>query len=793
MQFSNIPEELRQLRQWVIWRSRDIGPRKNMKIPYNPRTSWNRASVNEPSTWASFDEAVAAAQSNGVGIGFVFTTSDPYIGIDIDDEAKVAPERLEQFKELRSRLLLIDSYKELSPSRNGAHIIVKGALPKRGHRPHGLNVELYASGRFFTMTGDLINGELHSIRDAQEDVNHFMEVFPDHGAGDNDVMSIEPITDMGRRLDLTDEQVLTIADSMQGFRARYMGVDIQDWSVEHFKLVGDIDKVTGDPEQVRRLVQASPFVLNSPAKAGVPRLSKSQRIFIDDLARVRRDDGNFRHSPMMIEQGRLIWERVSAAREEAARKRAEEILAKSEEAFSASGVTLIKAFPLPPQYLALMPPPGIVGRLCEAAAAGMHNPFMKFAIPATLATLSGILGRGFKLGNGSGLNANFILAAATSTGKTQTMDVWERHLGRAAASIGNSLSGPTRSRLIKASASSIQGIFEDFMEVPSCVWFISECASQLAQMSSPKSTTDGQLRDAYNDLYDCSKMGRKFSPPRSVANRKANLEPIENLSVSTYWTTTTSKFDVFNDDAQDGFLSRVVIIRHVGRAGEAIPDWEVQHYLEDDLHNILVNRLAAAKDFDEAFQLSPDQAMQRITRISTEQVEGQVWAYRQIAERIKNAALEGEMPAPYTAISRLPMTALRIAGVLAVMDNPYQPSISVEQFEWSFGYLLQNAAALLSDMDTGELGATMSKDVEVAIREIKKLMRKSKEPGIKRGELSRHLKHLKPFKDQISPGEAVKRTLAEMTAHGVLAENTVPSKRGPAALLLMPTDDGAWL
>ncbi len=793
MNFDNIPAELKQLRQWLVWRPRDLGQRKNVKVPYQCHNVWALASVNKPETWATFEEALTAVKAYpGLGLGFVFTTSDPYVGVDIDDETKVDPRNLDNFRALRAALLKGDSYTELSPSRNGAHMIVKAAMTKRGHRPHGVNVEIYGSGRFFTMTGDVIN-DRYTIHDGQELVDQFMLRFPDDGAGDDDPIFLGTTETNGRRLDMSDDEVLALAWKIPGFADRYNGVDINDWSVEHYKLVGDIDKITGDPEQLCRILHSSPFVMNSPDKGGVSRLRKSKRIIMDDLAAVRGNDNSFRHSIAMVEQGKAIWQRVEGFREQEARKRAEEILKEAESAFSKTGIQLLKAFPLPPQYLGLSVPPGITGRIARAVAEACHNPFLKFAIPATLATLSGILGRSYKLPSGVGLNLNFILAAATATGKTQTMAAWEQIIRRANNDIGNSLSGPARSRLIKAAASSIQGIFEDFMEVPSAVWFISECASQLAQMSSPKSTTDGQMRDAYNDLYDCSAMGRIFSPPRSVANRKANIEPIENLCVSTYWTTTTSKFDVFNDDAQDGFLSRVVIIRHVGRAGEAIPDWEVKPHLDDDLHQIMVNRLAAAKNFDEAFILSANEAYKLITRISTAQVEGQAWAFRQIAERVKNAALEGELPMAYTAVSRLPISALRLAGVLAVMDNPYEPTVTVEQFEWSFGYLLQNVASLLSDMDTGELGATLSMDTEVVIREVKKLMRKSGEIGVKKSELAKHLKHLKPFKDTPMPSEVVKRTIADMLTSDLLQEiqQTMPG-RGRPAMMYVPTDDGAW-
>lgn len=792
MNFDNIPAELKQLRQWLVWRPRDLGSRKNVKVPYQTRNVWHLASVNKPETWSTFEEAANAVKSNpGLGLGFVFTTNDPYVGVDIDDEAKVDPRNVDNFRALRQVLLSGDSYTELSPSRNGAHIIIKGVLPRRGYRPHGINVELYGSGRFFTMTGEVVNDRM-TITDGQELIDGFMARFPAPDEDDLDPVFIGQIEINGRRLDMSDEAVLALAWQIPGFADRYMGLNIVDWSVEHFRLVGDIDKITGDPDQLVRIVHNSPFVLEAAPKAGISRLRKSRRIIMDDLSGVRASQDSFRHSIAMVEMGKNIWKGIETSREEAARKRAEAILAEAEVAFSKSGVQLLKAFPLPPHFLTLTPPPGVVGRLAIATADAMYNPFLKFSIPAILSTLAGILGRQYKLPGGKGLNLNFILAAATSTGKTSAMEAIEKFLYRASRDIGQSLAGPTRSRIIKASASSIQGIFEDFMEVPASVWFISECASQLAQMSAPKSNTDGQLRDAYNDLYDCSSMGKMFSPPRSVANRKANLEPIENLSISTFWTTTTSKFDVFNDDAQDGFLSRVVIIRHVGRAGEAIPDWDVKSLLDDELHQYLVNRLAAAKNFDEAFQLSPVEAYKLLTRVSTEQIEGQVWAYRQIAERIKNAALDGEMPAPYTAVARLPMSATRLAAVLAVMDNPYEPVISVEHFEWAFGYLLQNIANLLSDMDTGELGATMSDDVDVAVREFKRLMRKHQTNGVKLGELNKNLKHLKPFKGTPNPGDLVGRTVRTMVEHGLLSELVVNNPAGRPGVMLMPTDDEVW-
>lgn len=147
MSFERIPAELRAFPQWVAWRYVDRGGPKPSKLPFSPRTG-QVASVTDATTWATFNEAVAALQSGGFdGIGFVFTDADPFTGIDLDDchgdaEAKAVQDRIFD---------AFPSYAELSPSGTGLHIIVKGRV--RGSR-RGF-VEVYSTERFFTMTGNV--------------------------------------------------------------------------------------------------------------------------------------------------------------------------------------------------------------------------------------------------------------------------------------------------------------------------------------------------------------------------------------------------------------------------------------------------------------------------------------------------------------------------------------------------------------------------------------------------------------------------------------------------------------
>jgi putative DNA primase/helicase len=56
--------------------------KKPTKTPYSVRGGY--AKINDPATWATFDEALGALQSGAYnGIGFVFTQT-PFVGVDID-------------------------------------------------------------------------------------------------------------------------------------------------------------------------------------------------------------------------------------------------------------------------------------------------------------------------------------------------------------------------------------------------------------------------------------------------------------------------------------------------------------------------------------------------------------------------------------------------------------------------------------------------------------------------------------------------------------------------------------
>lgn len=164
----NLPVELREYPQWVLWWLEQRHQRAT-KVPYQP--SGRRASVSDPATWISFEDAcdVYGSDKQWDGIGFVFTEHDPFTGIDFDhcvgQDDTIAPQVLAHVQRL-------NIYVEYSPSRTGLHAIVCAHLT-RGKRTK--QVEIYPAGRFFTMTGHVLSSFNRRIA-AHQSLNFLFDV-----------------------------------------------------------------------------------------------------------------------------------------------------------------------------------------------------------------------------------------------------------------------------------------------------------------------------------------------------------------------------------------------------------------------------------------------------------------------------------------------------------------------------------------------------------------------------------------------------------------------------------------
>ena len=142
---TDIPDDLRNLNQWLCWQK----PAKN---PIDLRTGRN---TSAPAAEWSYDECITAAAEKGYGIGF--SVKNGIFGIDfdhvLDENGQLKPE----YAHLSEIVDKTGSYTEISPSGEGLHIFARcDDIPpecRAGPKREG-NVEMYCEKRYITVTGE---------------------------------------------------------------------------------------------------------------------------------------------------------------------------------------------------------------------------------------------------------------------------------------------------------------------------------------------------------------------------------------------------------------------------------------------------------------------------------------------------------------------------------------------------------------------------------------------------------------------------------------------------------------
>lgn len=240
-----IPRLLAMHPQWICWKPKVKANGKVDKIPVNPVTL-RPAKTNDRATWSDFKTAVASARKNSLGLGFVFSETDDFIGVDLDDcfeNGKPCSWAMDVVNGL-------ESYAEITPSGKGLHIIVKGELT--GKRRRKGQVETYQTGRFFTVTGERL-GDVHYILDHQSGVDEF---YRQH-FGEEPVP--EPVPVKPVPINTTDEKILDGLKLVPAFQKLFGGdhSSYESQSEADLALCSIIAKRTHDPQLIDGIFRQS--------------------------------------------------------------------------------------------------------------------------------------------------------------------------------------------------------------------------------------------------------------------------------------------------------------------------------------------------------------------------------------------------------------------------------------------------------------------------------------------------------------------------------------------------------
>lgn len=177
-QFQAIPAELRERKQWLVWRFEQAdSDKKPRKVPYyvsGRRRGGDQGSDRDRAALVSLDAAVRAfhglrppiaegvrAELGMSGIGIAFLPGDGLVGIDLDNA--LDPETGEVADVALEIVAACASWTETTPSGRGLHIYLTHAqLDKEAGKAltgrandigGGVGLEMYSGRQFFTVTG----------------------------------------------------------------------------------------------------------------------------------------------------------------------------------------------------------------------------------------------------------------------------------------------------------------------------------------------------------------------------------------------------------------------------------------------------------------------------------------------------------------------------------------------------------------------------------------------------------------------------------------------------------------
>ena len=711
---NNIPIELRQYRQWVVWRLEIVpGKDKPTKTPYNPFSKL-KASVTNPNTWVSFDEACSAgpflteAVSNDApiagfhGIGFVFTESDPYGFIDLDD----VHGDVEAYERQRKIYEEFNSYSEQSPSGTGYHILVRAKLPPlSGRRRAG--IEIYSDARYATFTGNVTNPA-----PIQERQGLFSLLWEQMGGP---ATTYDYTHDQAQTK--SDEEIFAIAaaavngekflDLYQGDWTKHYGVhNGKSQSEADFALVDILAYYSDNRAQISRLFLASQlgkrekaqrkgyinYMLNRCFDTKLPPVDISglQAQWANQLAEqaaALNAGGSYGDGVAVLNTGGGLAI-APVGQGDAPGRLAPLALADASEAQAAAAKAVapdrgeVKDEPFPP---------GLLGEIAQFIFDAAPVPVRRIALAGAIALMSGICGRGYNTTTGTGLNHYVMLIAKTGTGKEAIANGIAKLMGsiKASSPASGDFIGPGDIR-------SDAGLVKWIAQKPCFLSIVGEFGLRLQQMSSANASGhEIGLKRVLLDLYNKSGAGNALNP-MAYSDKANNTPVVQSPAFSLLGESTPERFygALGEDTITEGLLPRFTTIEYHGKApylnedaGKVLPPFE----LSQKLATLSAQCLTLSHNNQVIIVQQDEEAKVILRTFSHETTDA------------KNARSSNEVSRELW--NRAHIKAVKLASIAAVGVNPWTPLISKEQALWAIRMVKEEVGNMLSRFDNGDIGA----------------------------------------------------------------------------------------
>lgn len=651
--YQNIPLEMRTYKQWVVWRYEEFTDgSKPTKVPYCASTG-KLASVTNPATWCSFDECVnvlAAHPDWYSGLGFVLTDNDPYGFIDLDaagDDQISLDRQLKIYSEFQS-------YAERSPSGQGLHIIVRGSIPSGRKRS---KIEVYSSGRYMTMTGnvfrdtfiadynDLFNA-LYTQMGEGKDAQAFYAGLEKAHTPDDDILRIAASAANGEKF----HDLFTLGNWQKYYPSQ---------SEADFALIDIIAFYSENRYQTQQLFLQSALGQREKSRAQYRINYMLDRCFDRMLP------------PLDIEHLRNAFN---------------DQISKRNNAPDTQKIDTEAVKPLDDIYTV---PPGLVGEIAQFIYAQAPRPVAEIALVGALGLMAGIVGRAYNI-NDTGLNQYILLLAPTGSGKEAIASGVSKLMAQVVRTVPAAMEfqGPGQIASPQALTKYLANTAKSFVSI------VGEFGFYLQQMASPHAAPHLMgLLALMLDLFNKSGENDVLRPS-IYSDKEKNTASVQSPAFSLMGETVPEGFYETLHDGMitNGLLPRFTIIEYTGKrpqwnktSSSAVPTFDVVEKLSTICAQALqlnsqnkAISVQIAPDAEALLDTFNDHADLNINS-SDKDVRKQLW-------------------------NRAHLKALKLAGLIAVGVNPWQPVVTLDLAQWAIRLVESDVRNLLQRFDQGEIG-----------------------------------------------------------------------------------------
>ena len=413
-------------------------------------------------------------------------------------------------------------------------------------------------------------------------------------------------------------------------------------------------------------------------------------------------------------------------------------------------------------------PPGLVGRLAQYITETNVRPVMEIGISASIALCAGMAGRCFNISN-TGLNQYIMVLAATGTGKEGAASGIDRVISQIQSTVpaAGEFLGP-------AAFASGQAMVRWMSTNPSIVSVLGEFGLTIKRLSSSKATgAELTYKQALLDLYQKSGW---HSTLRSSAysDKEKNVESVKAPALTVLGESTQESIldNITPELIEGGLLPRFIIIEYKGER----PKRNLQPFdlmgkeLYDEICSFALTCLTMKSNSACQTVGAYPQAM-ALLDLFDEECDEEINAGGEVFKHMWN---------------RAHLKALKLAALLAAVDNPTVPLITEEMAQWAIDFVRRDIRIILDRFESGDIGDGDDKrlsDLQRAIQDYAGLSERTKigygiPPEVVKDKnvipfnyFRRRLRSLKAFADSPQGVKAaINSALDDAVQNGVLEE-----------------------